>query len=35
MSEWPLPERDDSRFEAFMRRLLSVTGSRRHITAEH
>jgi len=35
MSAWPLPERDDSRFEAFMRRLLSVTGVRRPSTTEH
>jgi MinD-like ATPase involved in chromosome partitioning or flagellar assembly len=35
MAEWPLPERDDSRFEAFMRRLLTVTGSRRPTTTEH
>lgn len=34
MISWPLPERDDSRFEAFMRRLLSVTGSRRPTTTE-
>lgn len=35
MISWPLPERDDSRFEAFMRRLLSVTGSRRPTTTEY
>ena len=34
MSDWPLPERDDSRFEAFMKRLLSATASRRSATTE-
>lgn len=28
MANWPLPERDDSRFEAFMRRLLTATSGR-------
>lgn len=32
---WPQPERDGSRFEAFMRRLLSVTGTFKPITTEH
>ena len=32
---WPQPERDDSRFEAFMRRLLSVTGTFKPITTDH
>lgn len=35
MARWPLPERDDSRFEAFMRRLLSATGSHLQAAAEH
>lgn len=35
MALWPLPERDDSRFEAFMRRLLNATGSRSLTTADH
>jgi hypothetical protein len=35
MTNWPLPERDDSRFEAFMRRLLSATGSRKPLAVHH
>lgn len=35
MSQWPAVERDDSRFEAFMRRLLNATSARRTATAEH
>ena len=36
MANWPLSQRDDSRFEAFMRRLLSATGSHKPTAAtEH
>jgi flagellar biosynthesis protein FlhG len=35
IAHWPAPERDDSRFEAFMRRLLSVTGTFNPLTTEH
>ncbi len=35
MAHWPVLERDDSRFEAFMRRLLSTTGTRKTAPAEH
>lgn len=35
IAEWPRPERDDSRFEAFMRRLLSVTGTSKPLTTDH
>lgn len=34
MSHWPILERDDSRFEAFMRRLLHATSARRTVSAE-
>lgn len=34
MSHWPVLERDDSRFEAFMRRLLNATSTRRTASAE-
>ncbi len=35
MSRWPVLERDDSRFEAFMHRLLSATSARRTAPAAH
>lgn len=35
MAHWPVLERDDSRFEAFMRRLLHATSTRRTASAEH
>ncbi len=35
IANWPSPERDDSRFEAFMCRLLSVTGTFNPLTTEH
>ncbi len=35
MTQWPVLERDDSRFEAFMHRLLTATSARRTATAEH
>jgi flagellar biosynthesis protein FlhG len=35
MAQWPVLERDDSRFEAFMRRLLTATSARRTAPAEH
>lgn len=34
MAQWPVVERDDSRFEAFMRRLLNATSARRTAAAE-
>lgn len=34
MTQWPVVERDDSRFEAFMRRLLNATSARRTASAE-
>lgn len=35
MTQWPVIERDDSRFEAFMHRLLNATSARRTASAEH
>lgn len=35
MAQWPVVERDDSRFEAFMRRLLHATGTRKAAPAAH